>query len=41
MPKKKKKKKGQPIRNGQVCRNVQSSETEHGRNRKYEQTNYQ
>ena len=30
----------QPGRNGQILRNAQPSETEPGRNRKYEQTNH-
>ena len=33
-------KNGQPGRNGQILRNAQPSETEPGRNRKYEQTNH-
>ena len=37
---KKKKKKGQPRRNEQIFRNVQSPKTESRRNRKYEQTNH-
>ena len=32
---------GQPRRNGQILWKVQSPKTEPGRNRKYEQTNYQ
>ena len=31
---------GQPGRNGQILRKVQSSKTELGRNRDYEQPNY-
>ena len=34
------KKNGQPGSNGQILRNAQPSETEPGRNRKYEQTNH-
>ena len=30
-----------PRRNGQILRNIQSPKTESGRNRKYEQANYQ
>ena len=33
------KKNGQPGRNGQILRKVQSPQTEPGRNRKYEQIN--
>ena len=33
-------KNGQPGRNGQIFRKVQSPKTEQGRNRKYEETNY-
>ena len=31
---------GQPGRNGQIHRKIQSPKTEPGRNRKYEQTNH-
>ena len=31
---------GQPRKNGQILRKVQSPKTEPGRNRKYEQTNH-
>ena len=34
-------KNGQPRRNEQILRKVQSPKTEQGRNRKYEQANYQ